>query len=64
MNKLSVIVPCYNEEAVLEKSPAIIRDKLKSLADSGKISSDSFILLIDDGCTDHTWDIISQLCHT
>ncbi len=64
MNKLSVIVPCYNEEAVLEKSPAIIRDKLKSLADSGKISSDSFILLIDDGSTDRTWDIISQLCHT
>lgn len=63
MNKLSVIVPCFNEEAVLEKSSAIIRDKMKSLADAGKISSDSFILLIDDGSTDRTWDIISQLCH-
>ncbi|MBQ2076760.1 MAG: glycosyltransferase, partial [Bacteroidales bacterium] len=63
MNKLSVIVPCFNEEAVLEKSSAIIRNKMKSLADAGKISSDSFILLIDDGSTDRTWDIISQLCH-
>lgn len=63
MNTLSVIVPCFNEEAVLEKSSAIIRDKMKSLADAGKISSDSFILLIDDGSTDRTWDIISQLCH-
>lgn len=64
MNKLSVIVPCYNEEAVLEKSPAVISEKIKSLADSGKISSDSFILFIDDGSTDKTWDIISQLCRT
>ena len=48
---------------MLEKSSAIIRDKMKSLADAGKISSDSFILLIDDGSTDRTWDIISQLCH-
>lgn len=63
MNTLSVIVPCFNEEAVLEKSSAIIRNKMKSLADAGKISSDSFILLIDDGSTDRTWDIISQLCH-
>ena len=63
MNTLSVIVPCFNEEAVLEKSSSIIRDKMKSLADAGKISSDSFILLIDDGSTDRTWDIISQLCH-
>ena len=63
MNTLSVIVPCFNEEAVLEKSSAIIRNKMKSLADAGKISSDSFILLIDDRSTDRTWDIISQLCH-
>ena len=62
MNTLSVIVPCFNEEAVLEKSSAIIRNKMKSLAEAGKISSDSFILLIDDGSTDRTWDIISQLC--
>ena len=63
MNTLSVIVPCFNEEAVLEKSSAIIRNKMKSLVDAEKISSDSFILLIDDGSTDRTWDIISQLCH-
>ncbi len=62
MNRLSVIVPCFNEEAVLEKSSAIIREKMKSLVDKEKISSDSFILLIDDGSNDRTWDIISQLC--
>ena len=62
MNRLSIIVPCFNEEAVLEKSSPIIRDKMKSLVDKGKISSDSFILLIDDGSTDSTWDTISQLC--
>ena len=62
MNRLSVIVPCFNEEAVLEKSSAIIRDKMQSLSNTGKISSDSFILLIDDGSSDRSWDIISQLC--
>ena len=62
MNRLSVIVPCFNEEAVLEKSSAIIRDKIQSLSNAGKISSDSFILLIDDGSSDRSWDIISQLC--
>jgi len=62
MVKFSVIVPCFNEEAVLERSSVIIRDKIKSLVVAKKISSDSFILLIDDGSTDGTWDIISQLC--
>lgn len=64
MKKLSVIVPCFNEELVLEKSPAIIRDKLNEFKDSGKISADSFILFVDDGSTDRTWDIISQLCRS
>ena len=62
MERLSVIVPCYNEAILLEKSTAIIRDKLNSLMSSGKISSDSFILLVDDGSTDSTWEIIAQMC--
>ena len=62
MNRLSIIVPCFNEEAVLEKSSAIISEKMKLLVDDGKISRNSFILLIDDGSTDRTWDTISQLC--
>lgn len=61
MDTLYVVVPCFNEEEVLPESARIMRQKLRSLIDSGKIAKTSRILLVDDGSADSTWKIISEL---
>lgn len=58
---LYIVIPCYNEEAVLPITSTMFLEKLQSLSDAGKISSDSRILFIDDGSRDATWSIISEL---
>ena len=58
---LYIVIPCYNEEAVLPITAPIFLDKLECLAVAGKISPDSRILFVDDGSRDGTWDIITRL---
>jgi len=55
---LSIVIPCYNEAAGLEISINIILQKLGQLFQNNLIHKDSFILFIDDGSKDATWDII------
>lgn len=59
--KLGIVVPCYNEEEVLPISAEELRSFYERMAGCGKISQDSMILLVDDGSTDGTWDIIEEL---
>lgn len=58
---LYVVVPCYNEEEILNYSANILKEKIKSLTEKEIISNKSKILFIDDGSTDKTWDIIVSL---
>ena len=58
---LSIISPCYNEEATLQWSVEQLHTKLSQLKSEHKIHQDSFICLIDDGSTDNTWALISEL---
>ena len=60
-NILYIVVPCFNEEEVLPNSSSKLREKVKSLIESGKISDKSKILCVDDGSKDKTWDIIEGL---
>lgn len=60
-NKLSLIIPCYNEGKVLNQSAEILLAKINNLIASKKISSDSKIIFIDDGSNDKTWEIIQNL---
>ncbi len=53
--KLSIIVPCYNEESNLIKLLSRIEKILF------EINIDYNILFIDDGSTDQSWKIISSL---
>jgi len=55
---LNIVIPCYNEAAGLEISINIILQKLRQLFQNNLIHKDSFILFIDDGSKDATWDII------
>lgn len=61
MDTLYFVIPCYNEEAALPESAKLFREKLRSLIARGKISARSRILLVNDGSSDRTWDLISEL---
>lgn len=61
MIKLAIVSPCYNEEKVLDDSAARLSAMLDGLVEKGKISADSFVLYVNDGSRDRTWEIISRL---
>ena len=52
MQKISVIVPCFNEEAVL---PALFERMTAAAAGWG---ADYEIICVDDGSRDRTWEIL------
>lgn len=60
-NKLMVVIPCYNEEAVLPETSRRLTEKMKALMDAGLCDADSRVLLVDDGSKDATWSLITKL---
>src|SRR5262249_51880245 len=58
--KLSIVVPCYNEEDVLPETVARLRALLDHLMQKGKIAGDSDVLLVDDGSRDRTWELVRR----
>lgn len=60
MDILSIVVPCYNEEEMLPITFESLRNKLADLIEKGKISPESFLLFIDDGSKDKTWELIDN----
>ena len=59
--KLCIVVPCYNEEEVLNETASRLKLKYEALILNGQISADSRIVFVDDGSKDKTWEIISAL---
>ena len=58
---LWIIVPCYNEEAVLPITAPLFLQKLTGLIAAEKVAEDSRILFVNDGSKDKTWEIIREL---
>ena len=58
--KLTIVVPCYNEEAVLHETMKQLSGVLESLIQSKLIAKDSTLLFVDDGSRDKTWQIIES----
>ena len=58
---IALVVPCYNESAVLPISAPVLLDVLERLYAAGKISHNSFILFCNDGSSDNTWLEITKL---
>lgn len=58
--KLSVVVPCYNEEEVLPETNSRLLELMKEMQELGLVSQDSFIYYVDDGSKDKTWELISK----
>ena len=61
MEKLYIVIPCYNEENVLPLTAPMFLEKLNNMISKNLISEKSKILFVDDGSKDKTWDIISDL---
>lgn len=61
MTHLNIVVPCYNEEAVLPRTASLLCELMDCLVADGLISSESGIYFVDDGSHDDTWPIIVSL---
>lgn len=59
--KLFIVLPCYNEEEILEMSAGKIREVYDKLVKDDMIDPNSRVLFVDDGSKDQTWAIISNL---
>lgn len=60
-NKLYIVIPCYNEEEVLQETKNRLVDKLNRMIDIKLVSDKSRIVFVDDGSKDMTWDIIKEM---
>lgn len=61
MNKLTIVIPAFNEEEVLPSTLEKLFQIEDQLIAAAKIAPDSAILVVDDGSKDQTWNIIEQL---
>ncbi len=58
---LYVVIPCYNEEEVLEETTRQLKEKMKDLITTKKISDKSRVMYVNDGSKDKTWNIIEKI---
>ena len=58
---LAIVVPCYNEEEIIEKSFNIINALLQKLICEKVVSENSYISVVDDGSTDKSFEILKNL---
>ena len=57
---LALVLPCYNEEAVLSETVQRLNKVLNGLLSKDKIATKSFMVFVDDGSTDVTWGMIEN----
>ena len=56
MDRISIVVPCFNEEEAL---PVYYREMKRVMGDLSEVSFE--ILFVDDGSSDKTLEILKQL---
>ncbi len=59
--KLFLVIPCYNEQEVLEETNRQLHVVMNGMIEKGKINKDSRIVYVNDGSKDNTWEIIKKL---
>lgn len=57
--KIIIVVPCYNEEAVLAETTRRLTAVAAALCESGR-AAEAGILYVDDGSKDRTWPMIEE----
>lgn len=58
---LYLVLPCYNEEAVIEKTARVVKEKMERLKSEGKIADKSKALFVNDGSRDATLSMLYDL---
>ncbi len=58
---LYIVIPCYNEEEVLNETTKRLKKKLINLINSKVIDKDSKVMYVNDGSKDNTWNIIKEI---
>lgn len=58
--RLGLILPAYNEQEVLPTTLSKLNTIKETLIQKNLISDDSFIMVVDDGSVDNTWEIIQE----
>ncbi len=62
--RLAIVVPCYKETEALPASLPRLLEVLDELACEGLASAESFLLCVDDGSPDATWQtILAAACN-
>lgn len=60
MDILYIVIPCYNEEEVLNETYKRMNKKMNSLMKNKIINKNSRVVFVDDGSKDKTWDLIKK----
>jgi len=58
---LAIVIPCFNESQVIEKTATYLQTVLMDLVKKAKIAPASFIYFVEDGSSDNSWDLIQKL---
>ena len=59
---MAIVVPCFNEEEVLPQTYQQLRKLLDSMIHDRLVADASYILYVDDGSLDRTWQMIAARC--
>jgi len=58
---LYIVIPCYNEEEVLQETTKQLKEKMENLIKEKKISEKSKVMYVNDGSKDKTWELIKKI---
>ena len=61
---LAIVVPCFNEEEVLPRTNRELLSLLNDMIGKQQVSPMSYILYVDDGSRDGTWNLIDSYSHS
>lgn len=61
---LTIVIPCYNEEEMMPGLLARLDRLGEDLAAAGRIKAPMRLLMVDDGSSDRTWDLICDAART
>lgn len=62
MKNIYLILPCYNEELVVNDSAVKLKELMNRLQEEKKISVSSRVIFVDDGSVDATWELLESIC--
>ena len=57
---LALVIPCYNEEETLPITIETLDNLLNDCKSKNLISQDSFVLYVNDGSHDNTWNLLEE----